>query len=626
MLERMREGLQGPWAMIIVALIVLSFVFAGVGSYLASPVDTAAAKVNGEDISARALDQAYQNERARLESQFGEGISSLFANPEYLANFRQGILERLVADKLVEQKAQALGLRVSDAQIKDTILSMPEFQVGGVFNNDRYLAVLRQAGFQVDDFRNYMRNTMTKEQLSRALLATDFVVPNEVITQLNLGRQTRDVKYATIPTANFADTIELSDLDITNYYQTNIDTYDTQEQVSIEYVELKVSDLMDGVNATDAQIEEYYQFNIANYRTEAQRRVSHILIESGDDTAAAEAKIAEVQAKLNAGEDFAELAKTYSDDTFSAENGGDLEFITIGDLDPAFDEAVLALENVGDVSDIVATDFGFHLITLTDFTPAEVTPFVDVKDEIAEAVKLEIATEAFFVQQQTMAELAFEVPDTLEDVASAVDKAIVKTPLFSASNVPPALNNSAVLANAFSAEFIEENMNSDVIELNDEHVLVMRIAQYEPQRTRSLEEVKEQVVTALTTQKSQEAALAYVNQVIAASSEEQANLLSQQGLALTELSSVPREGLEGIDSAAVEVLFTLSQSNAQAAVTLPSGDVALVELVAVNDVTTPDTELGEQLRNRMTGQRAQNSYQAFVDALTADAEIVYLTK
>lgn len=283
MLERMREGLQGPWAMIIVALIVLSFVFAGVGSYLASPVDTAAAKVNGEDISARALDQAYQNERARLESQFGEGISSLFANPEYLANFRQGILERLVADKLVEQKAQALGLRVSDAQIKDTILSMPEFQVGGVFNNDRYLAVLRQAGFQVDDFRNYMRNTMTKEQLSRALLATDFVVPNEVITQLNLGRQTRDAKYATIPTANFADTIELSDLDITNYYQTNIDTYDTQEQVSIEYVELKVSDLMDGVNATDAQIEEYYQFNIANYRTEAQRRVSHILIESGDD-------------------------------------------------------------------------------------------------------------------------------------------------------------------------------------------------------------------------------------------------------------------------------------------------------------------------------------------------------
>ncbi len=624
MLERMREGLQGPWAMIIVALIVLSFVFAGVGSYLATPVDTAAAKVNGEDISARSLDQAYQNERARLESQFGEGISSLFSNPEYLANFRQGVLERLVADKLVEQKAQALGLRVSDEQIKETILNMPEFQVGGVFNNERYLAVLRQAGFQVDDFRNYMRNTMSKEQLSRALVATDFVVPTEVITQLNLGRQTRDAKYATIAVTKFLDSVELTEDDINNYYQTNIDSYDTEEQVSVDYVELKVSDLVGGFTATDEKIEEYYQFNIANYRSEAQRRVSHILIESGEDAEAGEIKIAEVQAKLLSGENFADLAKEYSDDTFSAENGGDLEFITLGDLDPAFDEAVLALENVGDVSDIVKTDFGFHLIKLTEFIAEAVTPLEDVKDEIAQAVTLEMATEEFFVQQQTMAELAFEVPDSLEDVASAIDKVIVTTPLFSASNVPPVLNNGAVLAKAFSAEFIEENMNSDVIELNDEHVLVMRIAQHEPQRTRALEEVREQVEMSLKAQKSQEAALAFANQVVAASGDEQASLLADQAIVLTELSNVPREGLEGVDTAAVEVLFTLSQSNAQAAVSLSTGDVALVELVTVNDVTTPDTELGEQLRNRMTAQRSQNNYQAFIDALIDDAEVVYL--
>lgn len=624
MLERMREGLQGPWAMIIVALIVLSFVFAGVGSYLTAPVETAAAKVNGEDISARALDQAYQNERGRLESQFGEGISSLFANPDYLANFRQGVLDRLIADKLVEQKAQALGLRVSDAQIKDTIVNMPEFQVGGTFNNDRYLAVLRQAGFQVDDFRNYMRNTMTKEQLSRALLATDFVVPAEVITQLNLGRQTRDAKYATIATAQFVDGIELSDEQINNYYQTNIDSYDTQEQVSVAYVELDVADLLPTITVTEAQLQEYYQFNIANYRADEKRRVSHILIEMGDDADAAFTTIAEVQSKLAAGEDFATLAKAYSNDTFSAENGGDLEYVTSGDMDAAFDAAVLALANVGDVSDVVETEFGLHLIKLTELVAEEITPYSDVVAQITEAVKQELAAEEFFLQQQTLAELAFEVPDTLEEVSGALNKPVTTTELFTDNTVPALLNNAAVLANAFSQEFIEAGLNSDVIELSDEHVIVMRVAEYEPQRTRALAEVQDQVEASLRAQLAQEAALAYAQRYVSAADAEQATILAEKSVILTELSAVGRTGATDIDQAAVDVLFTLSQGNAQATVTLPTGDVAIVELVAVNDSVEKDEALGAELRNRLTGQRAQAGYQAFVDALKAEAEIVVL--
>ena len=624
MLERMREGLQGPWSMIIVALIVLSFVFAGVGSYLTAPVDTAAAKVNGEDISARALDQAYQNERGRLESQFGEGISSLFANPEYLANFRQGVLDRLIADKLVEQKAQTLGLRVSDAQIKETIVSMPEFQVGGTFNNDRYLAVLRQAGFQVDDFRNYMRNTMTKEQLSRALLATDFVVPAEVMTQLNLGRQTRDAKYATIATEQFVAGIELSDEQINNYYQTNIDSYDTQEQVSVAYVELDVADLLPTVTVTDAQLQEYYQFNIGNYRADEKRRVSHILIEMGDESAAALATMTEIQAKLVAGEDFAELAKEYSNDTFSAENGGDLEYVAVGDMDAAFDAAVLALKTVGEVTDVVETEFGLHLIKLTELVAEEITPFSDVVDEITAAVQQELAAEEFFMQQQQMAELAFEVPDTLEEVAAALNKPVTTTELFAANSVPALLNNGAVLANAFSQEFIEAGLNSDVIELDDEHVIVMRVAEYEPQRTRALAEVQDQVEASLRAQLAQEAALAYAQRYVSATDADQAAILGEQNVSLTDLAAVGRTGATDIDQAAVEVLFTLSQANAQETVTLPTGDVAIVELVSVNNSVEQDEALGADLRNRLTGQRAQSGYEAFVDALKADAEIVVL--
>ena len=136
-LERIREGSQGPWAMGILALVILSFVFAGVGSYLNSSASAAAANVNGEEISLNELERAYQNERSRMESQFGEAFAALARDSAYLQNFRQGILDRLISEKLLDQAAQELGLRVSDEQIKSAIVGMQEFQVDGKFTNDR---------------------------------------------------------------------------------------------------------------------------------------------------------------------------------------------------------------------------------------------------------------------------------------------------------------------------------------------------------------------------------------------------------------------------------------------------------------------------------------------------------
>ena len=139
--------------MAIIALIVLSFVFAGVGSYLTSSGTTAVATVNGEEISAQELERAYQSQRAQMESQYGESIAQLFSSEQYLADFRRNVLDRLIAEKLIQQQATDMGLRVSDQQIRETILQMPEFQFGGQFDNERFQAILRQNGFQVADFR-----------------------------------------------------------------------------------------------------------------------------------------------------------------------------------------------------------------------------------------------------------------------------------------------------------------------------------------------------------------------------------------------------------------------------------------------------------------------------------------
>ena len=222
MLERIREGSQGPWAMAIIALIVLSFVFAGVGSYLTSPGTSAVATVNGEEISAQELDRAYQNQRAQMESQFGESVAQLFSSEEYLANFRRSALDRLISEKLIQQQASEIGLRVSDEQIRETIVQMPEFQFGGQFDNERFQTILRQNGFSPADFRNYLRIQMTQNQLAAALTTSAFALDSEVEEANMLQRQTRDAKYLMVSAASFADSVEVSEADIETFYNNNI--------------------------------------------------------------------------------------------------------------------------------------------------------------------------------------------------------------------------------------------------------------------------------------------------------------------------------------------------------------------------------------------------------------------
>jgi peptidyl-prolyl cis-trans isomerase D len=304
----------------------LSFVFAGVGSYLTSSGTTAVATVNGEEISAQELERAYQNQRAQMESQFGESIAQLFSSEQYLADFRKNVLDRLIAEKLIQQQAADMGLRVSDKQIRETITQMPEFQFGGQFDNERFQAILRQNGFQVADFRDYLRIQMTQNQLTAALTNSSFALDGEVEQANALQRQTRDAKYAMVNADAFADSVEVTDADVDAFYNNNIASFDTQEQIKLAYVKLSVEDLKSRVSVDDDAVRTYYDNNISSYGKEEERRVSHILIDAGEDADAARQKAESLKAELDNGADFAALAEANSDDTFSAENGGDLDF------------------------------------------------------------------------------------------------------------------------------------------------------------------------------------------------------------------------------------------------------------------------------------------------------------
>jgi peptidyl-prolyl cis-trans isomerase D len=624
MLERIREGSQGPWAMAIIALIVLSFVFAGVGSYLTSSGTTAVATVNGEEISAQELERAYQNQRAQMESQYGESIAQLFSSEQYLADFRKNVLDRLIAEKLIQQQAAEMGLRVSDEQIRETIVQMPEFQFGGQFDNERFQAILRQNGFQVADFRDYLRIQMTQNQLTAALTNSSFALDGEVEQANALQRQTRNAKYAMINADAFADTVEVTEADVEAFYNNNIASFDTEEQVKLAYVKLSVEDLKSRVSVDEDAVRTYYDNNINSYGKEEERRVSHILIEAGDDADAARQKAQSLKAELDNGADFAALAEANSDDTFSAENGGDLDFITPEMMDPAFDEAAFALESVGDISDVVETDFGFHIVKLTDLREAQVKAFDEVASEIRDTLLYDAAMEKYFELQNTMAEIAFEVPDTLEDVASAVDLPVQESVLFSRNTAPVDLSAPALLDAAFSAELVEEGLNSDIIELDEENIVVVRVVEHLPQRTQSLDEVREGIEASVKAEKAREAAEAWAfdiaQKVRAGESVDEA--LTAKSVSWETAEDVPRAG-GTLARAIVDTLFSLAPEgdNKVDVATTVNGDVAVVELAAVNAAPLLEAGLGEGLKQRLAQVQGQRLYQQYVEALRAKADV-----
>ncbi len=624
MLERIREGSQGPWAMIIIGLVVLSFVFAGVGSYLNSSGETVAATVNGEEIGLNELERAYQSQRSRMESQYGESVSALFADEGYMQQFRRGVLDSLIDEKLVEQKARELGLRVGDDQIRDTIRSMPEFQLGGQFNNDRYLALLRQNGYQPSDFRDFLRTQLTREQLTRALGVSDFALPGEARRVFDLQAQTRDARYVVVDAAPFADEVEISDADIQGYYDANITSFDTEEKVSVAYVKLSVDDLKGDVTVSDDDVSAWYEENKDQYRDEEQRRVSHILIETGDDEAAAKAKAEALLAEIKGGADFATVAEESSEDSFSAENGGDLDYITPGMMDDAFDSAVFSLKNVGDVTDVVKTEFGFHIIKLTDLKPETIKPFSDVAGEIRENLITEKATDRFYELQSRMAEVAFEVPDTLDEVAAIANTSIETTPLFTRNDVPAEIDNPQVVSDVFSPELIEEQVNSDLIELDARTVMVVRVNKHEAQRTKSLDEVKESITASLRSEKAQQAAQDWAEAQLAQleSGNDIADSLSARSLDWETVENVNR-GDQQLPRNLLDTLFTLApaEGKSRRVALLGSGDVALIELTAVHAPEAADDATVSAIRQRLAQANSQSTYAAFVKALRDEADV-----
>lgn len=627
LMDKLREGAQGSIAKIVFWLIILSFALAGVGSYLNRPVNTDPAEVNGETITSQALERAYTNERARMESQFGESFAQLASNPAYVQQLRKSVLDKLVDQLLMDQQADKAQIRIGDEQVKDAIRQMPEFQQDGKFDNERFINLLSRAGLTPKAFSDSIRMDLVRQNWVGGLVSSEFALPSESKRLGALMQQTRDVTVYTVPASHFAAKVSVSDAELDGYYKANQKRFMSPDLVKVSYLLIDSKELAKGIKLSDADAKNYYDQHQELYQTAERRHVAHILISEKDEAKANE-KAEELLAKIKAGDDFAKLAEANSADTLSARKGGDLEPFEKGVMDPAFEAAAFSLAKPGDVSSVVKSKFGFHIIKLLGVEPQSTKAFEAVKADVIAKLQSEKAHELFLDQQQKLSDLSFENPDSLDMVAEKLGMRVLTSDYISAATTSYPFSDPKVKQLAFSSDLREQNINSDVISPAEGVALVLHILDYKPAAVRALAEVKAEVAAAVKNQKAQDEAAkhAKVLEAALAKGEPVDALLKEVGGSSKEHKAVTRNGAD-LDPAVQQALFRMQKpvDGKPSVELMVQGNGDQVVLV-LNQVAVSDKESSKMLpmvEAQLAQGKSAQAYQALLEQARNDGDIIY---
>jgi len=624
MLQVIRERAQGVLAWIIIGAICLSFALWGLNSYF-SETDEGfqAALVNDEKVTVYEYRIAYSNEQARMQQMFGDNFDADMFEDQ----IKQTALNRVIDNSLLIQQATNAGMHVSDEQLAQRIQSIGAFLEEGVFSRAVYEQQINQAGESTAGFEYRIRRGLIADQLVNGVIGSSFATNDEIALIVKLRDQEREIGYVTIPVEKFKEDINVSDEEIKAHYDANTDKYKTQEKVQLDYLEMKVEDLMSSVVLGDTELEDYYEEQKERFVTQEQRRARHILIELGEDADAAKQKAQGIYEKAKAGEDFETLAKENSDDLGSANEGGDLGFFAKGIMDENFEEAAYSM-NVGDISEPVRSEFGYHIIKLEEIQASTGKTFSEVRADIESEVKKAKAEKLYFDKVEQLANLAYETPDSLESAKIELGLTIKTSPLVGKQGGPGIFSNRKITDAAFSDDVLIENLNSEVIEISSSHSVVVRLKEHKPSQVKPLEEVKAQITKSLTNEKALAKAESVADSISekiksGTAAEDAASELeyswNEKKWVKRDDSGMPRE----IVQAAFEIKRIDNESLETKGVKMANGDYALLTLTGVKDgdMTSLSNEEKKQITDGIANASGVDSFTTMLKSLKDEAEI-----
>ncbi|WP_269620848.1 SurA N-terminal domain-containing protein [Zhongshania sp. BJYM1] len=622
MLQNIRNNIQGTAAKVIIAIIVVPFALFGIDSLFNSSSPTPAAVVNGAKISQAELQQAISLQKRRLLSMMGDQIDPSMLDDTIL---RKPALNTLIKQQLLLQAAKNENIEISTAQLNATIVAMPQFQEDGRFSQERYEQVLRLQGYNSSFFKQLLKSDLTIQQLSTAIAGSAIVSDAEITRAVGLLYESRDYHYINVPLARFTDNVTVSDEEVAAYYEANTDAFLSDEKVRFSYIELTEQQFYEPVS--EDQVQSEYQRLIEASNNQIEREAAHILIEVNDDRSReeAQAQLEKIRAEILAGASFGDEAKKYSADAGSAANDGLLGF-TSGESFPAEFEEALANLNEGELSPVVETEAGLHLIKLVSIRKPEVPDIDAARLEITERLRQQKAQPRLVGAVDTLKDLVFNA-ESLKMPAEEMKLKVSQSELLSQNSTEGLFAFPAVKQAAFNQELRSQGLNSEVIELTPDRYVVLHIEEYKAPEPKPLETVRNEIKTTLSDNKAAAAALAKAKELqLALNAGGRAEEVAKEhGLVWNGVVDGKRSDIS-VDSSIRNQAFAMPRPGSQASVSTlrkNGGDQVVLQLLEVRygDLSSLTGNVAMEAEKNAYRNKSSQEFSAYFNSLWESAEI-----
>ncbi len=605
--------------LLLALILVPPFAFFGIQSFSRLAGGSDIAEVDGSAISPAEFSRALDQQRDQLRAALGRNFDpALLDTPEA----RKQLLDNLVARRVIGLYLARNRMSATDEQVRELIAAEPAFQEDGKFSRGRYEALIRGQNMSEAQFEAQLRSDLVMRQLSAGLVDSGFVAKTTAQRIAALRGESREVSESILPASQFAGQVKLAPDAVEAYYKAHPKEFEVPEQIRAEYAELTLDAVVAGEPIPADEIKAWYETNVApkrRERLEARKRIEALAAEVRKDPAR-----------------FAELAKANSQDPGSAAQGGDLGWFARGAMVKPFEDAVFKLRE-NEVSPIVETDFGFHLIKVTGIrkgeggkgeerrashillaAPGDAKDFEASRAEIERDLRRQRAQKRFPELAEQFSNMAYEQPDGLAPLAERFKVQIRPTDWFGRGNAPQPLNNPKLVNALFGDDALRNKRNTEAVEIAPGRVVVARVLEHKPASVRPLDEVRDGIAKRLTAEEALKLAQA-------AGIERLKQLQAGEGTATSWslARTVSRENPAGLDPRAVPPVFRVDTVKlpAYVGVDLPPSGYGLYRISKVTEAQAADDAKLRAIDAGLSRQEARDSYQAFVDGLRGRAKV-----
>ncbi|MCA1925714.1 MAG: SurA N-terminal domain-containing protein [Thiobacillus sp.] len=621
MLEAIRKHAQGWLAKVILGLIAVTFALFGLDTYMQGDrTGGAIAKVGEMDISRDALAEAVRTQTDRMREAMGPAFDPAVAETR---DFRQQVLDSMTERLALLQEAQKLKLAAPDSHLAMTLAQIPAFQQDGKFSRERYEAVLKQNGRTPSQFETELRQAFMLETMTSPATLASFPSREMLAGLVRLVAQQREIAWVDLPASSVAAEIKVTPADIERYYQANKPAFTEPEQIQAEYVVLDLATVASGIAVTEQQIDEYYRTQAAQFAQPEQRAASHILI--AVDKSAAPAVRAKAKAEAESlyqilqktPARFAELAREKSQDPGSAEQGGSLGSFGRGMMVKPFEDAVFAMKP-GEIRGPVESDFGYHIIRLDGIQAGQTVPLAQVRADIVEALRRQMAQKRFADMAETFGNLVYENAGSLQAAADAVKSPILKSGWMSVKVPPPPFDNKALSQALFSADSIKSRQNTEAMEIRPGTLVAARVTDYRAARLKPLAEVAPLIESRLRAEQSVALLVGKGKALMEALDKGNEPALNWSGF-----SVVGRQPGEILDPVGAKAVFRTRTDKlpAYTGFMRPDGSYRLVRITRVIDAASPDPMLASSIESGVLQAQQRADLQAMAGLAKAAQKV-----